>query len=187
MRREHQHTLHTWLGFSLASPPIIAFSFLQSDLPKSEPTCLPPSPPYNDGLRSGFHPLQPRWTGPTGGHHRAALPRWGSASVPFAPFSHSNKLGSTTDWTCNPLGPAAYAVSRIAVFDFAWLEDLVGFASVGDTSFHLIDGKPSPHHPRFGPKWRFQQRPQLPQRHDEEVEVRRRKVEKEHAHRDHHW
>lgn len=31
-----------------------------------------------------------------------------------------------------------------------------------DTSFFLVDGKP-PLHPKFGPKWRFQQQCKLPQ------------------------
>ncbi|KAF0902959.1 hypothetical protein E2562_022599 [Oryza meyeriana var. granulata] len=110
-----------------------------------------------------------------------------SASIPYAPFSRSDKLGRIADWTRNPPGPAAFAAARDAVFDFAGLEDSTALASADDASFRLVDGKPPPRHPRFGPRWRFQQRPQLPQRRDEEVEARRREAEKERARRDRHY
>ncbi|EES01219.1 eukaryotic translation initiation factor 3 subunit D [Sorghum bicolor] len=139
------------------------------------------------GFDVGFVPYNPDGWGPP---EAAAAPLslgGGSSSVPFAPFSRSDKLGRIADWTRNPPGPAAFAAARDAVFDFAGLEDSVGLASADDSSFRLVDGKPPPRHPRFGPRWRFQQRPQLPQRRDEEVEARRREAEKERARRDRHW
>ncbi|RLM93157.1 eukaryotic translation initiation factor 3 subunit D-like [Panicum miliaceum] len=139
------------------------------------------------GFDVGFVPYNPDGWGPP---EAAAAPSslgGGSTSVPFAPFSRSDKLGRIADWTRNPPGPGAFAAARDTVFDFAGLEDSVGLASTDDASFRLVDGKPPPRHPRFGPRWRFQQRPQLPQRRDEEVEARRREAEKERARRDRHW
>lgn len=110
------------------------------------------------------------------------LPNHGS-NVPFAPFSRSDKLGRVADWTRNyparnPRNPAD------SVFDFTGDESFGGVAGEEDASFRLVDGKPPPR-PRFGPKWRFhQQRNQLPQRHDEEVEAKKREAEKERARRD---
>ncbi|KAM0938182.1 putative eukaryotic translation initiation factor 3 subunit D [Dioscorea sansibarensis] len=106
------------------------------------------------------------------------------ANIPFAPFSRSEKLGRIADWTRNPnFSNPRPGANRDSVFDFA-LDDLaVGVAADDDSSFRLVDGKPPPR-PKFGPKWRFQQRPQLPQRRDEEVEARRREAEKERARRD---
>ncbi|KAG8086439.1 hypothetical protein GUJ93_ZPchr0010g8163 [Zizania palustris] len=110
-----------------------------------------------------------------------------SASIPFAPFSRSDKLGRIADWTRNPAGPAAFAAaSRDSVFDFSSVDDSLA-AGAEDSSFRLVDAKPPPRHPRFGPKWRFNQRPQLPQRRDEEVEARRREAEKERARRERHF
>ncbi|XP_062173604.1 eukaryotic translation initiation factor 3 subunit D-like [Alnus glutinosa] len=102
-------------------------------------------------------------------------------NVPFAPFSRSDKLGRVADWTRNfnntrPKNPSD------SVFDFSNDESFPAFAE-DDSSFHLVDGKPPPK-PRFGPKWRFQQQRQLPQRHDEEVEARKREAEKERSRRD---
>jgi len=139
------------------------------------------------GFDVGFVPYNPDGWGPP---EAAAAPSslgGGSASVPCAPFSRSDKLGRIADWTRNPPGPGAFAAARDTVFDFAGLEDSVGLASADDASFRLVDGKPPPRYPRFGPRWRFQQRPQLPQRRDEEVEARRREAEKERARRDRHW
>ncbi|WVZ69372.1 hypothetical protein U9M48_018169 [Paspalum notatum var. saurae] len=139
------------------------------------------------GFDVGFVPYNPDGWGPP---EAAAAPSslgGGSSSVPFAPFSRSDKLGRIADWTRNPPGHAALAAARDAVFDFAGLEDSVGLASADDSSFRLVDGKPPPRQPRFGPRWRYQQRPQLPQRRDEEVEARRREAEKERARRDRHW
>jgi translation initiation factor 3 subunit D len=108
----------------------------------------------------------------------------GGAYIPFAPFSRSDKLGRIADWTRNPAGPAAFAAaSRDSVFDFTSADDSLA-AGAEDSSFRLVDAKPPPKPPRFGPKWRFNQRPQLPQRQDEEVEARRREAEKERARRD---
>ena len=110
-----------------------------------------------------------------------------AASIPFAPFSRSDKLGRIADWTRNPAGPAALAAaSRDSVFDFTSVDDSLA-AAAEDSSFRLVDAKPPPRHPRFGPKWRFNQRPQLPQRRDEEVEARRREAEKERARRERHF
>nr|GFB88364.1 eukaryotic translation initiation factor 3 subunit D-like [Tanacetum cinerariifolium] len=54
-----------------------------------------------------------------------------------------------------------------------------------ENSFRLVDGKPVPK-PKFGPKWRFQNnnRNQLPQRRDEELEAKKRKAEKQRVRRD---
>ncbi|XP_074574481.1 eukaryotic translation initiation factor 3 subunit D-like [Curcuma longa] len=111
------------------------------------------------------------------------------ANIPFAPFSRSEKLGRVADWTRNPnfganAGRSGAGGGRDAVFDFA-LDEFSGLsAGAGDdSSFRLVDGKPPPR-PKFGPRWRFQQRPQLPQRRDEEVEARKREAEKERARRD---
>ncbi|OEL27914.1 Eukaryotic translation initiation factor 3 subunit D [Dichanthelium oligosanthes] len=139
------------------------------------------------GLDVGFIPYNPDGWGPPEAATAPPSLGGGSASVPFAPFSRSDKLGRIADWTRNPPGPGAFAAARDTVFDFAGLEDSVGLASADDASFRLVDGKPPPRHPRFGPRWRFQQRPQLPQRRDEEVEARRREAEKERARRDRHW
>ncbi|XP_008797495.2 eukaryotic translation initiation factor 3 subunit D-like [Phoenix dactylifera] len=124
-------------------------------------------------------PLFPKREG--GGTHQA--------NIPFAPFSRSEKLGRIADWTRNPNfnNPAARSAGgggRDAVFDFA-LDESSALAAVADddSSFRLVDGKPPPR-PKFGPRWRFQQRPQLPQRRDEEVEARKREAEKERARRD---
>ncbi|RZR75649.1 hypothetical protein BHM03_00000127 [Ensete ventricosum] len=108
-------------------------------------------------------------------------------NIPFAPFSRSEKLGRVADWTRNPnfgTNAARSAGGRDAVFDFA-LDESSAFsgAAADDSSFRLVDGKPPPR-PKFGPRWRFQQRPQLPQRRDEEVEARKREAEKERARRD---
>ncbi|CAL9086096.1 unnamed protein product [Musa acuminata var. zebrina] len=109
------------------------------------------------------------------------------ANIPFAPFSRSEKLGRVADWTRNPNfgNNAARSVGgRDAVFDFALDESSALSGAAGDdSSFRLVDGKPPPR-PKFGPRWRFQQRPQLPQRRDEEVEARKREAEKERARRD---
>ncbi|KAG1367989.1 eukaryotic translation initiation factor 3 subunit D [Cocos nucifera] len=110
------------------------------------------------------------------------------ANIPFAPFSRSEKLGRIADWTRNPNfnNPASRSGGggRDAVFDFALDESsTLAAAADDDSSFRLVDGKPPPR-PKFGPRWRFQQRPQLPQRRDEEVEARKREAEKERARRD---
>lgn len=106
--------------------------------------------------------------------------------IPFAPFSRSEKLGRIADWTRNP-NPNPNAV-RDPVFDFS-LDDSSALISASDdpnSSFRLVDAKPPPR-PKFGPRWRFQQKPQLPQRRDEEVEARRREAEKDRARRDRHF
>ncbi|KAI3949257.1 hypothetical protein MKW92_006906 [Papaver armeniacum] len=103
------------------------------------------------------------------------------SNVPFAPFNRSEKLGRIADWTRN------YNQNRNprnsghdSVFDFN-LDDSIPVDD--DNTFHLVDGKPPPR-PKFGPKWRFQQQRQLPQRRDEEVEAKKREQEKERARRD---
>ncbi|KAJ3670784.1 hypothetical protein LUZ60_008210 [Juncus effusus] len=101
------------------------------------------------------------------------------ANIPFAPFSRSEKLGRIADWTRNSNNP--HASSRDAVFDFA-LDDSA-LAAEDDSSFRLVDARPPPKQ-KFGPRWRYNQRPQLPQRRDEEVEAKRREAEKERARRD---
>lgn len=115
----------------------------------------------------------------------------GGAHVPFAPFSRSDKLGRIADWTRNPNFPnpaRSAARDSSAAFDFALdnpldPSDPSSGSPADDSSFRLVDGKPPPR-PKFGPRWRFQSRPQLPQRRDEEVEARKREAEKERARRD---
>jgi translation initiation factor 3 subunit D len=115
-------------------------------------------------------------------------------NAPFAPFSRSDKLGRIADWTRNNNNPnynpnlkKNNANPSDSVFDFSTGDD--SFALSGgaddDSTFRLVDGKPPPR-PKFGPKWRFNQhnRPQLPQRRDEEVEAKKREAEKERARRD---
>ncbi|KAJ8497908.1 hypothetical protein OPV22_008460 [Ensete ventricosum] len=144
------------------------------------------------GFDVGIVPLNPDGWGPPETpasplltkHDGAAHP----ANIPFAPFSRSEKLGRVADWTRNSNFAANLSRSagggRDGVFDFALDESsaLAG-AATDDSSFRLVDGKPPPR-PKFGPRWRFQQRPQLPQRRDEEVEARKREAEKERARRD---
>ena len=96
-------------------------------------------------------------------------------NVPFAPFSRSDKLGRIADWTRNFNNPTRSKNPADAVFDFTNDDD--------DDTFRLVDPKPPPR-PKFGPKWRFPQQRQLPQRRDEEVEAKKREQEKERARRD---
>ena len=95
-------------------------------------------------------------------------------NVPYAPFNKSTHLGRASDWTRNP--PSRFAQNRgDGVFDYFFDEQ-------DEESFRLVDGKPPPR-PKFGPRWRFPQKPQLPQRKDEE-EARRKEAEKERQRRD---
>uniref|UniRef100_A0A7N0REG1 Eukaryotic translation initiation factor 3 subunit D n=1 Tax=Kalanchoe fedtschenkoi TaxID=63787 RepID=A0A7N0REG1_KALFE len=109
------------------------------------------------------------------------------SNVPFAPFSRSDKLGRIADWTRNYNNPVRAKNPSDAVFDFTGDESF-GFGAGGiaadeDPTFRLVDGKPPPK-PKFGPRWRFQQQRQLPQRRDEEVEAKKREAEKERSKRD---
>ncbi|XP_050364132.1 eukaryotic translation initiation factor 3 subunit D-like [Argentina anserina] len=106
-----------------------------------------------------------------------------SLNVPFAPFSRSEKLGRIADWTRTFNNPARSRNPSDAVFDFS---NDSSFPD-DDSSFRLVDGKPPPTRPKFGPKWRFQQQRQLPHRRDEEVEAKKREAEKERARRDRHY
>ncbi|KAG9457447.1 hypothetical protein H6P81_001955 [Aristolochia fimbriata] len=103
------------------------------------------------------------------------------SNVPFAPFSRSEKIGRIADWTRTYNNPGRAKNPADSVFDFT-LDD-PSLVADDDSSFRLVDGKPPPR-PKFGPKWRFQQQRQLPQRRDEEVEARKREAEKERARRD---
>ncbi|OAY82179.1 Eukaryotic translation initiation factor 3 subunit D [Ananas comosus] len=113
-------------------------------------------------------PLLPPGSG--GGGASTAQP----AHVPFAPFSRSEKVGRIADWTRH----AAFSNQGkprgdSTVFDFALDESSSALALASaddDSSFRLVDAKPPPR-PKFGPRWRFHQRPQLPQRRDEESSV----------------
>uniref|UniRef100_A0A5B6YJ28 Eukaryotic translation initiation factor 3 subunit D n=1 Tax=Davidia involucrata TaxID=16924 RepID=A0A5B6YJ28_DAVIN len=138
------------------------------------------------GFEIGAVPFNPDGWGPPESSS-ALLPNHPN-NVPFAPFSRSDKLGRIADWTRNynnqnrntnnPRNPSD------SVFDFTGDESFGGVGADEDSSFRLVDGKPPPR-PKFGPKWRFQQqRNQLPQRRDEEVEARKREAEKERARRD---
>lgn len=104
-------------------------------------------------------------------------------NVPYAPFSKSDRLGRVADFTRGGFAPRAGgggrgggAPAEYSVFDFA-------FDEADEVSFRLVDGKPPPR-PRFGPRWRFNQQKQLPQRKDEEVEARKREAEKDKLRRD---
>ncbi|KAJ1688344.1 hypothetical protein LUZ63_019734 [Rhynchospora breviuscula] len=140
------------------------------------------------GFDVGVVPFNPDGWGPPDTPAAPLLPprlSGGShpANIPFAPFSRSEKLGRIADWTRNASANASHpSNSRDAVFDFA-LDDASALAADDDSSFRLVDARPPPR-PKFGPRWRFNQRPQLPQRRDEEVEARRREAEKERARRD---
>ncbi|CAM8988138.1 unnamed protein product [Rhodiola kirilowii] len=109
------------------------------------------------------------------------------SNVPFAPFSRSEKLGRIADWTRNYNNPVRAKNPSDAVFDFTGDESfgfgVAGVAGDEDPTFRLVDGKPPPK-PKFGPRWRFQQQRQLPQRRDEEVEAKKREAEKERSKRD---
>lgn len=104
-------------------------------------------------------------------------------NVPYAPFSKSDRLGRVADFTRGGFAPrtggggrGGGAPAEYSVFDFA-------FDEADEVSFRLVDGKPPPR-PRFGPRWRFNQQKQLPQRKDEEVEARKREAEKDKLRRD---
>uniref|UniRef100_A0A251S029 Eukaryotic translation initiation factor 3 subunit D n=1 Tax=Helianthus annuus TaxID=4232 RepID=A0A251S029_HELAN len=107
-----------------------------------------------------------------------------SNHVPYAPFSRSDKLGRIADWTrsnYNNPNRNNNRNSADSAFDFT-IDD--GLNPDDDSTFQLVDGKPPPR-PKFGPKWRFNNnRNQLPQRRDEEVEARKREAEKQRARRD---
>ncbi|KAI3818730.1 hypothetical protein L1987_12546 [Smallanthus sonchifolius] len=111
------------------------------------------------------------------------------ANVPFAPFSRSEKLGRIADWTRSNYNNPNRSNNRNSpadsAFDFTTDDSFAGGLNADDDStFRLVDGKPPPR-PKFGPKWRFQNnRNQLPQRRDEEVEARKREAEKQRARRD---
>ncbi|KAI3732044.1 hypothetical protein L1987_63241 [Smallanthus sonchifolius] len=111
-------------------------------------------------------------------------------NVPFAPFSRSEKLGRIADWTKSNYNNPNRSNNRNnnpadSAFDFTTDDSFAGgFNADDDSTFRLVDGKPPPR-PKFGPKWRFQNnRNQLPQRRDEEVEARKREAEKQRARRD---
>ncbi|KAK9983998.1 hypothetical protein SO802_033523 [Lithocarpus litseifolius] len=108
-------------------------------------------------------------------------------NIPFAPFSRSDKLGRIADWTRTNFNNPNQNRSKNpsdSVFDFSNDDSFPSFSAADDdSSFRLVDGKPPPK-PKFGPKWRFQQQRQLPQRRDEEVEAKKREAEKERARSD---
>ncbi|KAK4259817.1 hypothetical protein QN277_006110 [Acacia crassicarpa] len=133
------------------------------------------------GLEIRAVPFNPDGWGPP---DAAAAPAVSSlpVNVPYAPFSRSDKLGRIADWTRNFNNPARPKNPADAVFDFT-IDDSFPASADDDSSFRLVDGKPPPR-PKFGPKWRFNQQRQLPQRRDEEVEARKREAEKERARRD---
>ncbi|KAM7262918.1 hypothetical protein ACFE04_000601 [Oxalis oulophora] len=153
------------------------------------------------GFNVGYVPYNPDGWGPPdtaetpdpAGAVNNGLPK----NVPFAPFSRSEKLGRVADWTrtgnnqsYNQNMKKSNANQADSVFDFTAGDDSFAFAGGADDdgAFRLVDGKPPPR-PKFGPKWRFNQhnRTQLPQRRDEEVEAKKREVEKERARRDRHY
>ncbi|KAF9610600.1 hypothetical protein IFM89_023488 [Coptis chinensis] len=105
-------------------------------------------------------------------------------NVPFAPFNRSDKLGRIADWTrSNNNQRSNNNKTPISDSPFLLEDDVASGFPDDDSTFRLVDGKPPPR-PKFGPKWRFQQQRQLPQRKDEEVEAKKREAEKERARRD---
>ncbi|KAK6917578.1 Eukaryotic translation initiation factor 3 subunit D [Dillenia turbinata] len=135
------------------------------------------------GFNLGSVPFNPDGWGPPDSTIATATT---AATTPFAPFSRSEKLGRIADWTRTYNNPARPKNPSDSVFDFS-AEDSFGSSALtpdDDASFRLVDGKPPPR-PKFGPRWRFQQqRQQLPQRRDEEVEAKKREADKERARRD---
>ncbi|PON61404.1 Eukaryotic translation initiation factor 3 subunit D [Trema orientale] len=136
------------------------------------------------GFEVGAVPFNPDGWGPpeSSATNAAAAASNLPLNVPFAPFSRSDKLGRIADWTRNFNHQTRSKNPSDSVFDFSNDESFPASAD-DDSSFRLVDGKPPPR-PKFGPKWRFQQQRQLPQRRDEEVEARKREAEKERARRD---
>ncbi|KAH1048549.1 hypothetical protein J1N35_039333 [Gossypium stocksii] len=144
----------------------------------------------------GAVPFNPDGWGPPDSAAAASTTTTLPLHVPFAPFSRSDKLGRIADFTrsfpSSNANPSNRPSSRHGAgnpadspFDFSLDVDAFPLANPeDDSSFRLVDAKPPPR-PKFGPKWRFNQnRPQLPQRRDEEVEARKREAEKERARRD---
>ncbi|KAG6777050.1 hypothetical protein POTOM_016850 [Populus tomentosa] len=144
------------------------------------------------GFEVGAVPFNPDGWGPPDATVTPTTTSTLPLNVPFAPFSRSEKLGRIADFTRNLNQGQGGAGGRKnaatdSVFDFT-ADDSFPSAADNDSSFRLVDGKPPPR-PKFGPKWRFNQhnRPQLPQRRDEEVEAKKREAEKERARRDRHY
>ncbi|EXB30288.1 Eukaryotic translation initiation factor 3 subunit D [Morus notabilis] len=134
------------------------------------------------GFEVGAVPFNPDGWGPPEYTVAAAAAANLPLNVPFAPFSRSDKLGRIADFTRNFNNQTRPKNPSDSVFDFS-NDDSFPASGEDDSSFRLVDGKPPPR-PKFGPKWRFQQQRQLPQRRDEEVEARKREAEKERARRD---
>ncbi|KAI4296759.1 hypothetical protein L6164_036687 [Bauhinia variegata] len=134
------------------------------------------------GFEVGAVPFNPDGWGPPDATASTTTASNLPLNVPFAPFSRSDKLGKIADWTRNFNNPTRPKNAADAVFDFT-ADDSFPASADDDSTFRLVDGKPPPR-PKFGPKWRFQQQRQLPQRRDEEVEARKREAEKERARRD---
>ncbi|KAL8119625.1 eukaryotic translation initiation factor 3 subunit D-like [Apium graveolens] len=138
------------------------------------------------GFEIAAVPYNPDGWGPLdSSSNNAVLPNH-PTNIPFAPFSRSDKLGRIADFTRNNQNPRNNRVNpNDSAFDFTGDDS---FAADDDASFRLVDGKPPPR-PKFGPKWRFNQnyhnnRNQLPQRRDEEVEAKKREAERDRARRD---
>ncbi|KAI4299391.1 hypothetical protein L6164_032857 [Bauhinia variegata] len=134
------------------------------------------------GFEVGAVPFNPDGWGPPDAATTVSSASTLPLNVPFAPFSRSDKLGRIADWTRNFNNPTRPKGTADAVFDFT-NDDSFPASADDDSTFRLVDGKPPPR-PKFGPRWRFQQQRQLPQRRDEEVEARKREAEKERARRD---
>ncbi|KAI4304370.1 hypothetical protein MLD38_039891 [Melastoma candidum] len=146
------------------------------------------------GFEVGDVPFNPDGWGPTDAAPAAAE---NTSAMPFlTPFSRSDKLGRIADWTRalnnpsnKPNKPSGGA--DVSFFDFTSDESFFPLNPDEDSSFRLVDSsKPLSYRsgnirPRFNPRHRFyNNRSQLPQRRDEEVEAKRREAEKERARRD---
>ncbi|KAL3851323.1 hypothetical protein ACJIZ3_013205 [Penstemon smallii] len=150
------------------------------------------------GFEVGAVPFNPDGWGPPDSTTATLSSSNHPSNVPFAPFSRSEKLGRIADWTRNFSNPGRPGSKQgghhpsDSAFDFSGDDSFATFGADEDPSFLLVDTSAKSHHhnpnrPKFNPRWRFNphnQRSQLPQRRDEEVEARKRDAEKERSRRD---
>ncbi|CAB4295600.1 unnamed protein product [Prunus armeniaca] len=135
-----------------------------------------------EGFEVGGVPFNPDGWGPP---DSATTPTTTSnlpLNVHFTPSSRAEKLGRIAYWTCTFNNLAWSNNPSDLVFDFSNDESFLASAD-DDVLFRLVDRKVSPR-PRFGPKWQFQQRQQLPHCCDEEVEAKKTRGREGAARRD---
>ncbi|CAI9105114.1 OLC1v1003969C1 [Oldenlandia corymbosa var. corymbosa] len=118
------------------------------------------------------------------------------SSVPFSPFSRSEKLGKIADWTrnlSNHTRPGSNHAHKNPA-DFPDDGSFIPYAADEDKEFELVETYPKPHpnpnRPKFNPRWRFNpnnhRNSQLPQRRDEDPETKKREPGKPRAARQFH-